>query len=80
MKRSKIIIIVLYFSTFLFFLNYETATSIANPVPVHPLEFGGFIVKDENSCSMPDARVLIEINATDPYRHFDLEFSGNYTL
>jgi hypothetical protein len=43
-------------------------------------EFGGFIPKNDYSCSMPNASVVIEINATDPYSHFDLGFMGNYTL
>lgn len=80
MKKSKIAFIAFFFSTFLLFLNYETSISIANPIPVYPSEFGGFIPKDDYSCFMPNASVLIKINATDPYSHFDLDFSGNYSL
>jgi hypothetical protein len=80
MKKSKITFVVLFISTSLLFLNYETSTSIANPVPVSISQLGGLIPKNDYSCSMPNASVLLEINATDPYSHFDLKFSGNYTL
>lgn len=80
MKRSKIISVVFFFSTSLLFWNNAPSLSIANPIPVYPAEFGGFIPKDDYSCFMPNAIVLIEINATDPSSHFDLEFTGNYTL
>ncbi|MFX1427778.1 MAG: hypothetical protein ACFFBE_15095 [Promethearchaeota archaeon] len=78
MKKSKIAIRILIYSLFLLSLNNQY--SKANPIPIHRSEFGGFIPNDDSSCFMPNASVLIEINATYLDNHFDLEFSGNYTL
>jgi hypothetical protein len=76
--KSKFFILILL--SIFWGLNQNIAKSIANPVPVYISELGGFIPKNDYTCSMPNASVIIEINATDPFSHFDLEFRGNYTL
>ena len=83
MKRSRIVFIILLSSTFLLYLNSGIPNSKANPVWIYPAEFGGFIPKDDHSCSMPNASVLIEISAPNPniqYDRYELEFTGNYSL
>ncbi|MFX1278507.1 MAG: hypothetical protein ACFFA3_03770 [Promethearchaeota archaeon] len=80
MKESKFAYIVIFFFISLVFLNKEISNSKANLAPIQTSEFGGFIPKVDSSCFMPNASVLIEINATYLDNHFDLEFSGNYTL
>ena len=80
MRRSRILFISFIFSTFLFFLNGEISYSEANPLWVYQAEFGGLIPKEDNSCSMPNASVLLEIFNPNPNNPFEEEFTGNYTL
>ncbi|MFW9864968.1 MAG: hypothetical protein ACFFEN_02640 [Candidatus Thorarchaeota archaeon] len=80
MKVFKIEIISLAFWIFLLCLNLTYTQSIANPLPVYETKFGGFLPNEDYSCSMPNASVLIEIDATDPYSYFGLVFTGNYTI
>ncbi|MFX1326949.1 MAG: hypothetical protein ACFE91_02235 [Promethearchaeota archaeon] len=52
----------------------------ANPLIPYGATVGGFILVENSSCSMPYANVLIEIDATNPNSHFDLDFMGNYPI
>jgi hypothetical protein len=80
MTRIRIKLILFIIFTFLFCLNQNLSKSVANPVPIYEAELWGLIPKEDYSCSMPNASVIIEIDATNPYGHFALEFMGNYTL
>ncbi len=81
MKTRKIIIYILAISFLLFLGNkiYINEAS-ANPLAPYAATVGGFFLVENSSCSMPNANVLIEIDATNPSSHFKLNFIGNYTI
>ena len=81
MKSTKISSCLLIISYFLLFCNSGVIKdTLANPLTPYTPSCGGLLIKDNNTYSMPNANVLIEIDATNPSSHYDLYFFGNYTI
>lgn len=81
MKSTKIRTILLIIFYFLFFYNSGISKDTkADPLVPYTPACGGFLIKDNNTYSMFNANVLIEIDATNPSGHFNLSFFGNYTI
>ena len=81
MKSTKINSCLLIISYFLLFYNSGfIKETFADPLAPFAPAFGGFLIEDNSTYSMSNAYVLIEIDATNPSSHFELDFMGNYTI
>ncbi|MFX1281493.1 MAG: hypothetical protein ACFFA3_19245 [Promethearchaeota archaeon] len=81
MKSNKIRSYLLIITYFVLFYNSGIIKDThANPLVPYTPSCGGVLIKDNNTYSMPNANVLIEIDATNPSSHYDLHFIGNYTI
>ncbi len=81
MRSSKIRIFLLIISFILISCNeVYTKDSLADPLSPYITSSSGLITPENGTYSMPNANVLVEVDATHPSSHFDIYFNGNYTI
>ncbi|MFW9988098.1 MAG: hypothetical protein ACFFC3_05540 [Candidatus Odinarchaeota archaeon] len=81
MKSNKITGCLLIISFFFICYNKIFINEIlANPLSPYISSSSGPIIPENGTYSMPNANVLVEIDATHPSSHFNLDFNGNYTI
>jgi len=67
-------------SLFLLFFNVFSLKSITNPIPVDMPSLGSIFPKDDTACSMTNASVVVDIDATNLLNNISFSFEGNYTI
>ncbi|MFX1366832.1 MAG: hypothetical protein ACFFCE_04480 [Promethearchaeota archaeon] len=81
MKSSKIRSCLLIVSFLIICCNTQyTKECLANPYSPYITGYGGILMTDNNTYSMPYANVLVEIDAIKPNSYINLHFKGNYTI
>jgi len=80
MTKLKLKYAFFIFSLSLLFYNTFSSNSMANPLPIETSEIGGIIPSDLTSCSMINASVTLEIDATNLLNNVTFSFRGSYTL
>jgi nitroreductase len=75
-KRS--LLLILSFS--LIIHNLFNLNSIANPLPVDIPSLGNIFPKENTVCSMTNASVVVDIDATNLLNNISFSFEGNYTI
>ncbi|MHA2391864.1 MAG: hypothetical protein ACXAEX_07830 [Promethearchaeota archaeon] len=80
MRKNKFGYIFFIFSLSLFFFHSISHNSTANPLPIDTASLGVIVPKDDTSCSMTNASVIVDIDTTDLMNIINFSFSGNYTI
>ncbi|MFW9823038.1 MAG: hypothetical protein ACFFE4_08895 [Candidatus Thorarchaeota archaeon] len=60
--------------------NIFSVNTNADPIPIETPGIGGIIPKNDTNCSITNAEVLVEIDATNLNQFIDFSFSSNYTI
>lgn len=72
---------IFFFCIFSLLFCYRfSLKSTANPLPIDTPSLGGIVPKDDTSCSMTNASVIIDIDATNLMNAINFSFRGNYTI